>query len=66
MDDRTVVLGLTAQSYKKTGVNTLVDDIQFHTFLLRCGWMAQNVNTIFAYVFNNEKKDSACVKVLVS
>lgn len=49
---------------KKAGVNELADSLDFHTFLFRCGWMARNLHTAFDYIFNNEKKDSACGKVL--
>ena len=49
---------------KKAGVNELADHLDFHTFLFRRGWMARNIHTAFDYIFNNEKKDSACGKVL--
>ena len=62
----TVVLPvkIQAHSMKKAGVNELVDSLDFHTFLFRCGWMVRNLHTAFDYIFNNEKKDSVCGKVL--
>ena len=64
--ERVVVLPIKvkAHSFKKSGVNDLADHLQFHTFLFRCGWMARNLHTAFDYIFNNERKDVACGKVL--
>ena len=49
---------------KKAGINELADNLDFHAFLFRCGWMVSNMHTTFDYIFNNEKKDSACGKVV--
>ena len=65
LDKRLVAIpNLKAHSMKKAGVNELADHLDFHTFLFCCGWMARNLHTAFDYIFNNEKKDSACGKVL--
>ena len=58
------VKALRAHAYKKAGANELADHLEFHTFVFRCGWMARNLHTAFDYIYNTQKKDSACARVL--
>ena len=53
-----------SHGHKKAAVNTLAENLNFQTFVFRCGWMVRNFHSAFDYIFNSTRKDLQCGKTL--
>ena len=53
----TLLSVLRGHGNKKRAVNKLAENLEMQIFSFRCGWLVQNLHTVFDYLFGTNKKD---------